>query len=118
MAKTFTQDDMDRSYDTGLRNGQEHSQSSPETLKMVGELKVSLATYEQQMKDLIQKVDEGFSENSKQHKEIMEVVEKAVKGKANKWTEDLIRGVLWAIGLGLLGTIGTIVIQAIIHFNQ
>ena len=110
---------IETAYETGRRVGKAegHSSPSPETIKMVGDLNIKLERYCTKMEDLIKKVDEGFELNSKQHGEIVALIKESLEKKADKWVETVIRWFLFLVGTGVLGVVGTLVYQAIIHFS-
>lgn len=59
----------------------------------MSDLTTQIAVLETQMKNVIEKVDEGFSQNSKEHKELLALFEKALDKKADKWVQNVI---VWA----------------------
>lgn len=111
--------ELENAYEAGRRVGKAegHNGPSPETIKMVGELNTKIEVYCTKMEDLIQKVSEGFGLNSKQHEEIVALLKESLDKKADKWVESVVKWFLLTVGLGVLGVVGTLIYQAIIHFN-
>ena len=99
--RLYTQKDLERSYNSGLDNRENHK-TSPETIKMVGDVKIELTKYCTKVEDLIQKVDEGFKSNAEQHKEIMAMVKEAMNGKSDKWVETVMVWTIRSIGAGIV----------------
>lgn len=68
-----------------------------------------IAVLETKMEQITEQVKEGFSNNSKEHKEIVELFEKAIEKKAGKWTEKAIVGVvifvLTAVGTAFMALV-------------
>ena len=116
MKKKLTTNEI---YETGRRNGRRegHNTPSPETREMINNLKIDLAKYQQCMEDLIRKVDEGFKNNGDQHKEIVDLIEKMLAKKADVWVQTFVTYFLYIIGVGFIGTIGYIILEAIKHFE-
>jgi hypothetical protein len=77
----------------------------------MSDLVTQIAVLETQMKQIAKQVDEGFSNNSKEHKEIVELFERAMEKKANAWVEKVMVGVLTTIGLAFLGGLIALVIK-------
>lgn len=102
------QEEIEKAYETGRRIGKEenHLEPSPKTIEMVSDLKIQLAETKQQMKDLCEKVDSGFKQNSEEHKEIMSMMQKALDGKAGVWTESVIKWTGVTIATLAIGVIG------------
>lgn len=137
--------DIERAYETGRRigSGDDHNlYASKETLKTFSELKIELATHKQKMEDLSKQVETGFSEIKLTLKEMMiklddkvgreeaectaerlaskteEVAKELKESKADKWVEKVLSVIVSVIGIGFLGVIGTLIFQAIVHFNN
>jgi len=119
--KLYTQNDMnemrDKSMKAGQTIGEGHSNPSPETLKMVGNLDKKLEVYCTKMEDLKETVVEGFKKNGEEHSAMMEAVKAMMDEKANKWTEQVLIGAGSAIGLGFLSLIGWLIVEAIKRFQ-
>jgi hypothetical protein len=75
----------------------------------MSELKTQIAVLETKMEQITEQVKEGFSNNSKEHKEIIELFEIAMEKKAGKWTEKAIIGVvifvLTAVGTAFMALV-------------
>ncbi len=81
----------------------------------------------QSHKQMLEQIKNYQEENNTQHKEIKELLmefrnemKDTLDKKADKntqWAEPLLRRLGAIIGIGLLGTIGGLIIQGIIHFN-
>jgi hypothetical protein len=123
--RKFTIEDLNTAYRAGLKNIKGHEfdertgeyKSAPGTIKMIGDIKIDLAKYCQQMKDLIKNVDDGFRNNSEEHKEIISMFQEAINQKANKWTEKVLIGVGSTIGIGFLSILGWLIVEAIKRFQ-
>jgi hypothetical protein len=103
--------DIEKAFEAGKIAGKEHSASSPETLKIVGDLKTDLKVYCAKMEDLSIKVDEH-------HKEVMDAIKELANKKADKWVENVMRWFLYSIALGFLAVLGTLIYNSIIHFSK
>lgn len=80
---------------------------------MSDKLATQIAVLETEMKNIAKKVDEGFENNSNQHKDIMLAFEKAMEQKASKWVEDAVRWFLYAVAGSLVTLLIGIVIWSI-----
>jgi preprotein translocase subunit Sss1 len=118
MSKRFTLKDIDSAYKAGQKTTDGHTSPSPETIKMVGDLDKKLEIYCMEMKNLKDAVDKGFEANSKEFKEIVQMLKDSLETKANKWVESTMVWFLAAVGMGLMGVVGTLIFQAIVKFNQ
>lgn len=77
----------------------------------MSDLTTQIAVLETQMKNVIEKVDEGFSNNSKEHKELLALFEKALEKKADRWVQQVI---IWAgsvVGVAILGALMTLILK-------
>jgi len=77
----------------------------------MSDLTTQIAVLETQMKQIAKQVDEGFSNNSKEHKDIIELFEKAMEKKADKWVQQVI---VWAgsiVGVAILGSLMTLILK-------
>lgn len=75
------------------------------------DLNSQIAVLETQMKQVLKQVDEGFSQNSKEHKELLTLFEKALEKKADKWVQNVI---VWAgsvVGVAILGALMTLILK-------
>lgn len=65
------------------------------------DLNSQIAVLETQMKQVLKQVDEGFSQNSKEHQELLTLFEKALEKKADKEVVDELKSnqnkVIWLI---------------------
>jgi hypothetical protein len=72
-----------------------------------------IALLEQSTTNIMDKLNEYQEENREQHKELKEMIEKALLTKAGKWTEGVIKWVGISVGVGVLGYFGTLIIKVI-----
>lgn len=72
---------------------------------MSEKLATQIAVLENEMKNIANKVDEGFKSNSEEHKEIMKAFETAMEKKAGKWVETAITWFLYTIAALLASAI-------------
>lgn len=83
----------------------------------MSELSTQIAVLENEMKNIAKKVDEGFSSNSKEHKEIVDMFEKAISQKADrKDVDSLVDNQKWIVRL-IVGIVATAVIGLVIKSN-
>lgn len=99
-------------YETGRKIGKRegHTEPSPGTIKMVGDLDKKLEVYCTKMEDLKETVISGFAE-------IKESIKELSATKANKWTEKVLIGIGSTMGIGFMGTLGWLIIEAIKRFK-
>jgi len=84
----------------------EHDAPSPETRERLVKLETNYCNMAEKIDELSNKVDEGF-------KRIEEQIAAALKTKANVWVENVLIAAGATIGVGFLGVIGWMIIQAI-----
>ena len=77
------------------------------------QLSIKIALLEQNHLQMMEKLNEYQQENRDQHKEIKEIIEKALNKKANIWVEKVLIYLGTAIGLGLIGYLGKLIIKVI-----
>jgi len=76
MEKLYTQEDMDKSYDVGVKNGKGHSEPSKDTLRMIGNLEKEMIETKTNQANYTKQMEEFKKENCEAHKEIKETNEK------------------------------------------
>ena len=69
------------------------------------ELLTEIEIMKNEMKNIKKTVDEGFILNTKQHKELVVLFQKAIDKKAGKWVEKVMIATLSSIGLILVGAL-------------
>jgi len=120
MEKKYTQDDMDemrdKTLEAGKKIGEGHNSSAPETRER-------LAIVETKQNDIMQEIQEIKQMVKELGIKLDCVIEKKadkvdLAGKSDKWVERTFRWFLIVVGAGFLGVLGTLIYQAIIHFNQ
>jgi len=77
----------------------------------MSEINTEIALLKQEMKQIAKQVDEGFSTNSKEHRELVQLFENAMAKKAGKWVEKVL---VWAgasIGLILIGSLMSLILN-------
>jgi hypothetical protein len=77
---------------------------------MSDNLKTEIEVLKEQMKNIAKQVDEGFLNNSKEHKEIVALFEKAMDKKADKWVQNVI---VWAgsvVGVAIIGALMSLIL--------
>jgi predicted nuclease with TOPRIM domain len=108
-----------KAYNTGLDNGNKkgHLTPSPETRER-------LIRLETNYNNMSEKLEELKIENQTEHKDIKKMIsdltdklDKTLETKAGKWVESAMVWFLVAVSTGILGIIGTLIFQAIVHFN-
>lgn len=78
----------------------------------MSDLIAKIAVLETEMKNISEKVDEGFTINSSEHKEIVKLFNDAMEKKAGKWVEKVIIAIASSVGLSILGALmGLILIK-------
>jgi predicted lipoprotein len=83
----------------------------------MSDLITQIAVLETQMKQIAKQVDEGFSNNSKEHKEIVAMFQKAIDLKADRKDVDaLVDNQKWIVRL-VVGAVATAVIGLIVKIN-
>jgi len=81
------------------------------------ELSTQIAVLETEMKNIAKQVDEGFSTNSKEHREIMDKFQCAIDLKADKEDVDtLVENQRWIVKL-IIGIVITAVIGLVLKSN-
>ena len=76
----------------------------------MSDLATQIAVIETQMKNIAKQVDDGFSNNSKEHKEIVALFERAMEKKADRWVQTVIVWVGSVIGLALVGAFMSLIL--------
>ena len=80
----------------------------------MSDLATQIAVLETQMKNIAKQVDEGFSNNSKEHREIMATFQKALDEKADKKEVDsLADNQKWVIRL-IIGLVITALVSLVL----
>jgi hypothetical protein len=80
----------------------------------MSDLSTKIAVIEEQMKNISEKVDEGFKQNSIEHKEVVRMFEEAMELKADKRDVDsLMDNQKWIVRL-IVGIVATAVIGLVI----
>ena len=83
----------------------------------MSDLSTQIAVLETQMKNISEKVDEGFKQNSIEHKEVVKMFQDAMDLKADKKEVDtLMENQRWIVKL-ILGIVITAVIGLVIKTN-
>jgi hypothetical protein len=83
----------------------------------MSDLSTQIAVLETQMKNISEKVDEGFKQNSVEHKEVVKMFQDAMDLKADKKEVDtLMENQRWIVKL-ILGIVITAVIGLVIKTN-
>ena len=83
----------------------------------INSLEINQKTMAENLKELKDDVKLGFDKTDKSFDEIKLLIKEVASGKANKWVETLLVWVGGAIGLGLIGFLGSIIYEAIKAFN-
>lgn len=76
----------------------------------MSELATQIAVLETQMKNIANKVDEGFKANSEEHKEMMQAFQDAIDKKAGRWVEKVLIWVGGIIGAAVLTAIMSLIL--------
>ena len=71
----------------------------------MSDLATQIAVLENQMKNIAKQVDEGFSNNTMEHKEIVSLFEKAMEKKADRWVQNVVIWIGATLGIAILGAI-------------
>lgn len=80
----------------------------------MSDLSIQIAVLETKMNQIAKQVDEGFSVNSKEHKEIVSMFQKAIELKADKKDVDsLVDNQKWIVRL-IVGIVATAVVGLVI----
>lgn len=83
----------------------------------MSDLSTQIAVLETQMKNIAKQVDEGFSGNSKQHEEMIQMFQKAIDLKADKKDVDtLVENQRWIVKL-IIGIVITAVVALVLKTN-
>ena len=83
----------------------------------MSDLSSQIAVLKEQMSKITEQVKEGFSANSKEHKEIVAMFEKAMEQKADrKDVDSLVDNQKWIVRL-IVGIVATAVIGLVIKTN-
>jgi predicted lipoprotein len=83
----------------------------------MSDLSTQIAVLETQMKQIAKQVDEGFSNNSREHKELLATFERALAEKADrKDVDSLVDNQKWIVRL-IVGIVTTAVIGLVIKSN-
>jgi hypothetical protein len=83
----------------------------------MSDLSTQIAVLETQMKNISEKVDEGFKQNSVEHKEVVQMFTKAMELKADKKDVDsLVDNQKWIVRL-IVGIVATAVVGLVIKTN-
>ncbi len=78
----------------------------------MSDLATQIAVLENQMKNIAKQVDEGFSNNTQEHREIVRLFEQAMEKKADRWVQNVIVWMGATIGVTILGALmGLILIK-------
>ena len=97
----ITNEDRFNLYIQGIKEGQKHATSSPETIKQLNLIKTAMTEFNTHL-DYIK---EALKCNSDEHKEIKTILENLEKKYARKWVEN---AVSWSISIVMLTLIGAI----------
>lgn len=73
-------------------------------------INLEIAVIKTEMKNITKQIDEGFSNNAIQHKELMASLQKALDQKAGKWVEKVVVGVGMIVGTAFLGALISLII--------
>jgi hypothetical protein len=83
----------------------------------MSDLSTQIAVLETQMKNISEKVDEGFKQNSIEHKEVVKMFQDAMELKADKKDVDsLVDNQKWIVRL-IVGIVATAVVGLVIKTN-
>ena len=83
----------------------------------INSLEINQKTMAENLKELKNDVKLGFDKTDKSFDEIKLLIKEVANGKANKWVESFLIWAGAAIGLGLIGFLGSIIYEAIRVFN-
>lgn len=83
----------------------------------INSLEINQQNMAEKIETLTENVDKGFSKTDKSFDEIKLLIKEVANGKANKWVESFLIWAGAAIGLGLIGFLGSIIYEAIKVFN-
>lgn len=76
----------------------------------MSDLTTQIAVLETQMKTIAKQVDDGFSNNSKEHKDIIALFERAMEKKADRWVQSVIVWVGSIVGLAVIGALMSLIL--------
>lgn len=76
----------------------------------MSDLTTQIAVIENKMNNIAKQVDEGFSANSQEHKEILATFERAMERKAGKWVEKVLVWTGATIGVILVGALMSLIV--------
>jgi len=115
MERKFTQQDVDKAYDTGLKNG--HYNPNKETKNFMEESRRVMNNLENTIIKNQQKMEDLISQNTKEHEELKNLITESLKGKANKWVEKVMIGTGATFGIGFMSLLGWLIIEGIKRFG-
>lgn len=115
----------------GIKEGQKHKESSPETKiafkamsEEINKINTNMTKLEGKFDLIGQKLDLHIEQQNKDEKarkedfvELKELIKDVVENKADVWVETAIKTIIGFIILGILSVAGSLIYRAIIHFN-
>lgn len=74
-------------------------------------LTTEIAVIKNEMKNLTNKIDDGFRMNSEEHQEMVTLFKEGLEKKAGKWVEKAFVSIITVVGLSVLGAILALIIK-------
>jgi hypothetical protein len=100
---------IEEAYEKGrsIGRGEGHSNPSPETRERLKALEVNQTNLMQEIQEIKQMIEKlGLK------------LDCALDKKADKWVQSLVTWFLYIVAAGFLGVLGTLIYQAIVHFEK